>query len=161
MTPINRPISRRYAALCGLVAAVMLSACGESQKPPAPPTFGCVIVIISEHDANHSRVPSSDALFIAIIKSGLRVCLYMAATVFWRSGNRLCVTITAITLSEAIFCITFRKYLFQTQSMPSLLLGPYCNSDNLPIVLQNAYFPQFSRLPTRICDTTRRFSVAE
>ncbi len=37
MTPINRPISRRYAALCGLVAAVMLSACGESQKPPAPP----------------------------------------------------------------------------------------------------------------------------
>ena len=37
MTPINRPISRRYAALCGLAAAVMLSACGEGQKPPAPP----------------------------------------------------------------------------------------------------------------------------
>lgn len=37
MTPMNRPISRRNAALCGLVAAVMLSACGEGQKPPAPP----------------------------------------------------------------------------------------------------------------------------
>ncbi|MBZ0141774.1 MAG: efflux transporter periplasmic adaptor subunit, partial [Pseudorhodoplanes sp.] len=37
MTPMNRPISRRYAALCGLAAAVMLSACGEGQKPPAPP----------------------------------------------------------------------------------------------------------------------------
>ncbi len=37
MTPMNRPISRRYAALCGLTAAVMLSACGEGQKPPAPP----------------------------------------------------------------------------------------------------------------------------
>ncbi|KAB2884557.1 MAG: efflux RND transporter periplasmic adaptor subunit [Pseudorhodoplanes sp.] len=34
---MNRPISRRYAALCGLAAAVMLSACGEGQKPPAPP----------------------------------------------------------------------------------------------------------------------------
>lgn len=34
---MNRPISRRNAALCGLVAAVMLSACGEGQKPPAPP----------------------------------------------------------------------------------------------------------------------------